>query len=281
MSRHSDRPDSATPTSSLEHAHYERGLDDDARSWLEDELAAVAAAATAPEPATARPAPPRDVDPRLRALLELTERRGASDLHLSTGSGASLRHDGLIRPLTDIDALTPADLATILESALAVTGRGRLGDDGSVDGVIALRSGTRVRMNLYRRDDGLAGAFRILPDTVPSLEALGLPPAVADLAGAPRGLLLLTGATGSGKTTTIAALIEQVIGHRAVHVITLEDPIEYRYTTPVALVTQRQIGDDASNFPSGLRQALRQDPDVIVIGEMRDTETIAAALTAA
>jgi twitching motility protein PilT len=272
VSRNSDRPDSATHTSSL---------DDDARSWLENELAAVAAAATTPEPAAGRPSTPQHADPRLRALLELTERRGASDLHLSVGSGANLRHDGVIRPLTDIDTLTPADVATILDSALAVTGKGRVDDDGSVDGVIALRSGTRVRMNLYRRDDGLAGAFRILPDTVPSLETLGLPPAVADLAGAPRGLLLLTGATGSGKTTTIAALIEQVIGHRAVHVITLEDPIEYRYTTPVALVTQRQIGDDTSNFPNGLRQALRQDPDVIVIGEMRDAETIAAALTAA
>ena len=285
MSRDSERPDPATHTSSLERdledPAMNGALDDAARSWLEHELAAVAAAATTPVDGEAHHTPRRDVDPRLRALLELTERRRASDLHLSVGSGAHLRHDGVIRPLTDIDALDADDLATILESALVVTGRGRLDDDGSIDGVIAMRSGTRVRMNLYRRDDGLAGAFRILPDTVPTLEALGLPASVAELAGAPRGLLLLTGATGSGKTTTIAALIEQVIGHRAVHVITLEDPIEYRYTTPVALVTQRQIGDDAPNFPDALRQALRQDPDVIVIGEMRDTETIAAALTAA
>lgn len=265
----------------------ESSLDDDARSWLEGELAAVAEAATTTEtPGPDRPpglgsTPPRDVDPRLRALLELTERRGASDLHLSIGSGVHLRHDGLIQPLTDMDALGRDDVRVILESAVAATGRGHLDDHGSVDGVIALRSGTRVRMNLYRRDDGLAGAFRILPDTVPSLEVLGLPQAVAGLAEAPRGLLLLTGATGSGKTTTIAALIEQVIGHRAVHAITLEDPIEYRYDPPVALVTQRQVGDHTSDFPQALRQALRQDPDVIVIGEMRDAETIAAALTAA
>lgn len=276
MSRDSDRPNPAIQTNPLD-----ADLDSTARSWLEDELAAVAAAATTDGPTPSRPAPAHDVDARLRGLLELTERRGASDLHLSVGSGAYLRHDGVISPLRDLESLGSADLTTILDSAVRATGLGRLGDDGSVDGVVALRSGTRVRMNLYRRDDGLAGAFRILPDTVPSLDQLGLPPAVASLAAAPRGLLLLTGATGSGKTTTIAALIEQVIGHQPVHVITLEDPIEYRYDTPVALVTQRQVGDHASDFPQALRQALRQDPDVIVIGEMRDTETIAAALTAA
>lgn len=276
MSRDSDRPDMAAPMS-----QFDGTLDADARSWLEDELASVAAAATTDAPMPHRERATGEVDPRLRALLELTERRGASDLHLSIGSGANLRHNGVIQPLTDLEALGPADLATLLESAVSSTGPGQLDGDGSVDGVVALKSGTRVRMNLYRRDDGLAGAFRILPDTVPSLEELGLPSAVAKLAASPRGLLLMTGATGSGKTTTIAALIEQVIGHQPVHVITLEDPIEYRYAPPVALVTQRQVGDHASDFPQALRQALRQDPDVIVIGEMRDPETIAAALTAA
>ena len=254
-------------------------LDEGARSWLEQQIAAVDAVETTDGPAsTPRADGP---DPRLLALLELVERRGATDLHLSAGRRPDLRHNGTMQPIADIDPLDRTATDSMLRSVLGRRGTDRLDTTGSADAVLTLDSGARVRVNVYRRDTGLAGALRVLPDTIPSLDRLGLPPPVADLGTAPRGLLLVTGPTGSGKTTTIASMVDSVIGAAPVHVITLEDPIEYRFRERVARVTQRQIGDHAPDFAAALRQALRQDPDVLVIGEMRDRETIATALTAA
>ena len=258
-------------------------LDEGARSWLEDQLAAVAATPTARSHTEGAPieTDAAPVDPGLRAMLEIAERRGATDLHISVGATARLRHHGRMQTIHDFEALGEAQLERMLTSTLTARGRGQLDTEGSADTIVQLRSGMRVRANIFRGASGIGAAFRLLPDAVPPLEDLGLPPTIAELAAAPRGLLLLTGATGSGKTTTIAALVEQVIGPRPLHVITIEDPIEYRFSHLTALVTQRQIGEHAPDFPHALRQALRQDPDVIVIGEMRDPDTIAAALTAA
>lgn len=258
-------------------------LDDTAASWLEEQLAVLdTVPSAAPEASPPQESGDHAPDPALVALFELAERRNATDVHLAVGRAAHLRSDGRMQAIRELDDLRAPQVEAMLESLLTDRGRRELGERGSCDTVVTLRSGRRVRGNIFRGDVGLTGAFRLLEDRLPTLEQLGVPTPLADLARSPRGLLLVTGATGSGKTTTIAALIEQVIGQSPLHILTLEDPIEYRFPTDgPALVTQRQVGTHAVDFPNALRQAMRQDPDVIVIGEMRDTETISAALTAA
>ena len=265
----------------LENSPLDAAIDDGAASWLEDQLAALDAVPATTQPTADSAGEQRGPDPALLALLELAERRGATDVHLAVGRSAHVRCDGLMQPLRELDELGDDQIRAMLTSIVPAEAASELRTLGSVDTVVTLRSGRRVRGNVFHGDTGLAGALRLLEEQVPTLEELGVPPVLADLASSPRGLLLVTGATGSGKTTTIAALLEQVIGRRPVHVVTLEDPIEYRFRGSAALITQRQIGRHAGDFPNALRQAMRQDPDVIVIGEMRDTETIAAALTAA
>ena len=156
-----------------------------------------------------------------------------------------------------------------------------LRDKGECDFAWALASGHRFRINLYNSMDGLAAAVRIIPKEVPTCKGLGLPDAVRKLAELRRGLVLLTGVTGSGKSTTLAAVINEINRNRAVHILTLEDPVEYRYVSARSLIHQREVGKDTDSFVSGLRAALREDPDVIAVGEMRDLETIAIAVTAA
>ena len=156
-----------------------------------------------------------------------------------------------------------------------------LRDKGECDFAWALASGHRFRINLYQSMDGLAAAVRIIPKEVPTCAGLGLPDAVRKLAELRSGLVLLTGVTGSGKSTTLAAIINEINRNRAVHILTLEDPVEYRFVSARSLIHQREVGQDTDSFLSGLRAALREDPDVIAVGELRDLETIAIAVTAA
>lgn len=221
---------------------------------------------------------PADATPLLD-WLDLAAERGASDLHVATGEAAALRIGGRLRPCgggaMDVRALV-APLLTPDEIA-------RVDGGWSVDRALALPSGTRVRANLYRYDGGWAGAFRILRRRAPTLASLGAPFPLEGLLDHAHGLIVVCGATGSGKTTTLAALAQEALRRERGLLVTLEDPIEYTYRTtgPAALVRQREVGRDVRDFPTGLRDALREDPDLLLIGEMRDAESIQLALTAA
>lgn len=204
---------------------------------------------------------------------------GASDVHVSEADRPMARVHGQLVPLDD------AISAPLLELARETFGpvlHARLDERSSLDVSLDLPGGGRGRLNVYGTSRGLAMALRILPDRVPALASLGFPLQLDDLAHLPNGLVLVTGATGSGKSTTLAALAQHALESRSVHLVTLEDPIEYLFACQGAsLVRQRQIGRDARDFATGLRDALREDPDLLLIGEMRDAESIQLALTAA
>jgi twitching motility protein PilT len=223
-----------------------------------------------PAPAASEPAS-RAPAPRILGLLAEAAASGASDLLLSEGRPPRARVDGELRGLSDDDPITAGELAGL---AGALPG-------GSADFALALPSGGRVRANVFRHDGGLGAALRLIRDRAPSLRELGLPDLVDSAVRHPNGLVLVCGPTGSGKSTTLVALLDELDRHRAAHVITLEDPIEYRLAPRRCLVHQREVGTHVASFAAGLRAALREAPDVIVVGELRDPETIAIALTAA
>ncbi len=217
------------------------------------------------------------------ALAELIRRAAAlraSDVHLTAGAPPCFRVAGELVP-TGSEALSPAAVEELVGSLLSPEHRERLAERGQVDLAGSLPGVGRFRLNAYRQRGSLAAALRLIPTRVPRLDELGLPPVVADLARLPNGLVLVTGPTGSGKTTTLAAMVSLINEERACHVVTLEDPIEYLHAHGRALVNQREVGLDTCSFAEALRAALRQDPDVILVGEMRDLETMAIALTAA
>jgi twitching motility protein PilT len=236
-----------------------------------------AAAAEAPPPP---PAPPAAVaDPRLEALIEQAVARGATDLLMSSGSRPLFRVDGqLVEAGAALGSVE--ELRAVFAPHLAPARLAQLDGGGSVDFALDHPSG-RVRVNLFRHLGGLAAALRPLRGEIPTLAELQLPPALAALVELPHGLVLVTGATGSGKSTTLAALIEHLNRTRACHIVTLEDPIEYRHGRGRALIHQREVGAHMDSFASGLRAALRENPDVLLVGEMRDPETIRLTLTAA
>jgi twitching motility protein PilT len=235
--------------------------------------------ADASEPGSA----PADVDPLLLALLADLERGHASDLLLSSGIAPRLRTGGALRAL---DGPVPDDAAilALLAPALDVRSRERLAAHGSVDVALDLPGGAggqRFRVNLFRHARGLAAALRPIRRDPPRLAELNLPEDLYGLVAHSDGLVLVTGPSGSGKSTTLVALVEELNRTAARHVVTLEDPIEYRYAPKRCLIHQRELGRDVEDFAGGLRAALREAPDVILVGEMRDRATIAAALTAA
>ena len=218
---------------------------------------------------------------RLGELLREMVERGASDLHLTPGRAPTLRVDGALTTSRDDSALEAGHTLGLVRSVLTSLQRRRFEDDGELDFAFEVPDLARFRGACYRQRGECAVALRHIPTRPPTFEELALPPALGRLAERSRGMVLVTGPTGSGKSTTLAALVDVINRRMRGHILTVEDPIEFLHRSRRCLVSQREIGTDAESFSSALRHALRQDPDVILVGEMRDLETIAAALTIA
>jgi twitching motility protein PilT len=205
----------------------------------------------------------------------------ASDLHITVGAKPTVRVHGDLRPLDQYEILQPDQVRRMIYAVLTQRQRERLEQELELDLSYSLPGRARFRVNVYFQRDALGAAFRFIPFTIRSVEVLGLPAQVCDFARLPRGLVVVTGPTGSGKSTTLAALIDIINTERDVHIMTIEDPIEYLHRHKRALVNQREVGADTHSFAQALKHVLRQDPDVILVGEMRDLETIQTAITAA
>jgi twitching motility protein PilT len=216
----------------------------------------------------------------MKALLRVVEEVGASDLHLAVGRPPIVRVAGALEPL-EVDPLTPADLRRLLFSIISQRQRTTYELERELDFALALESGERFRVNAYYQKGSMAASLRAIPSRVPDAAALRLPTVLLELGARPHGLLLVVGPTGSGKTTTLACLVARINESRPCRVITVEDPIEYTHESVLATVDQREVHADTQSFSAALKYVLRQDPDVIMIGEMRDLETVGAALTAA
>jgi twitching motility protein PilT len=218
---------------------------------------------------------------QINELLEQVLERGGSDLHITAGSHPVVRVHGSLVRLDQYPRLMPDQIRRMIYGILTQKQRERLEADLELDISYALPGKARFRVNVYFQRDAIGGAFRMIPFEIKPLDSLGIPPQVADFARLPRGLVLVTGPTGSGKSTTLASLVDIVNMERACHIMTVEDPIEFLHRHKLAVVNQRELGQDTHSFASALKHVLRQDPDVILVGEMRDLETISTALTAA
>jgi twitching motility protein PilT len=214
-------------------------------------------------------------------LLAGIELLHASDLHLTAGSPPIVRVNGVLEPLEDAAVVTAEETQQLLYQILSTEQQKRLEVERQIDLSYALSGVGRFRVNVFFQRTAVGAAFRLIPHKIRTLEELGLPPVLQKLTERPRGLVLVTGPTGSGKSTTLAAMIDEINRTRAAHILTIEDPIEFLHRHRKCLVNQREVGSDARGFADALRGALRQDPDVILLGEMRDLETISTALTAA
>jgi twitching motility protein PilT len=233
------------------------------------------------EPTAVTPEPAAGALNTVDDLLERMVARGASDLHVAVGSQPVVRVSGKLERLEEFAALTPDDSLRLLYRMMSTEQQKHLEIKRQLDLSYSIPGLARFRVNIYFQRESLGAAFRMIPSEIKSLEALGLPQQLHDLAKKPRGLVLVTGPTGSGKSTTLAAIIDEINQTRSEHIMTIEDPIEFLHRHKGCVVNQREIGPDATSFAEALRGALRQDPDVILLGEMRDLETIATALTAA
>ncbi|MDZ7779122.1 MAG: type IV pilus twitching motility protein PilT [Gemmatimonadota bacterium] len=234
-----------------------------------------------------QPAAPADAQSRpkqelnLRTLLQEMIQRGASDLHVTVGSPPKLRVDGELVNSGHGQVLAPKDTMALAYSILTENQKKRFETDDELDFSFGVQNLSRFRGNVYKQRGCVAMAIRQIPYEITSLEKLGLPPAIHKLTERPRGLVLVTGPTGSGKSTTLAAMVDKVNKERNSHIITVEDPIEFIHRHQNCTINQREVGADTQSFSAALKYALRQDPDVILVGEMRDLETISAALTIA
>lgn len=219
--------------------------------------------------------------PRIEILLEEVIKKKASDLHIQVGLPPMLRIDGALVPVAGTEALNEEHVESLIFAVLDEDQKQILIKDKEFDFSFAFGDQGRFRVNAFHERSNLAAAFRLIPNEILSTEQLGLPPIVNKFAEYPRGLVLVTGPTGSGKSTTLAAIIHKINMERPVHIVTIEDPIEFTHKSHKAVVVQREVHYDTYSFSAALRSSLRQDPDVVLIGEMRDLETIAAAITIA
>lgn len=214
----------------------------------------------------------------LKNLLQQVLDKGASDLHITVGASPSVRIDGSLVPLSD-KGLSAEESKKICYEALTADQLASFEKENEIDLAISFESKARFRVNLYRERGNVAGAFRPIPTKIPTPEALGIPEIAMRLTEKPRGLVLVTGATGSGKSTSLAAMIHQINKTRHDHVITVEDPIEFLHQSDKCVIAQREVEKDTATFTAALKRILRQDPDVVLVGEMRDLETIGMAIT--
>jgi twitching motility protein PilT len=215
--------------------------------------------------------------PTLHQLLKVMLDKGASDLHVTTGTPPQLRIDDDLVPLRT-EALTPVDTKQLCYSILTDAQKLRFEEDQELDLSFGVKNLARFRANIFMQRGAVAGAFRIVPFKIFPLAELGLPPIVEELCERPRGLVLVTGPTGSGKSTTLASMVDRINTEHRYHIVTIEDPIEYLHPHKASVVNQREIGADTQSFKLALKFIMRQDPDVVLIGEMRDKETVEAAL---
>ncbi|WP_297409704.1 type IV pilus twitching motility protein PilT [Naasia sp.] len=251
--------------------------DDDLVEDLTDRLNAVAA----PPVPESRFDVARGPEAALQAALREVVSRGASDLHLGADAAPKVRVDGALISLPDAPVWSGSEVGAVLRSIMTEAQRLRFGTELELDFAYSLSTEYRFRVNVYQQRDSMGAAFRLIPTEIRTLGDLGIPDAVARFAQLPRGLVLVTGPTGSGKSTTLAALIDLANRTRSDHIMTVEDPIEFLHTNKKSLVNQREVGADTHSFSAALKHVLRQDPDIILIGELRDLETISVALTAA
>jgi twitching motility protein PilT len=215
----------------------------------------------------------------LRSLLDEMVERGASDLHITSGQRAKLRIDGSLTNSVVEQVLSPKDTLQLTYSILTENQKKRFETEDELDFSFGIQNLARFRANAFRQRGCVALAIRQVPFKISGFQELGLPPVVQQLAERPRGLVLVTGPTGSGKSTTLASMVDKINRERRGHILTIEDPIEFVHTHQGCMINQREVGADTKSFSAALKYALRQDPDVILVGEMRDLETIQAALT--
>ena len=216
----------------------------------------------------------------MRDLLQATIDEGASDLHVRAFMPPELRIHGELVAIAD-EAFSDEETRTLCNEIMTPEQVAEAESNGGTDFALAHEDGTRFRVSVFKERGRWGCVLRMIPSTLLTLEQIGLPPSIKELLFKPRGLILVTGPTGSGKSTTLASMIDVINQERGVHVVTVEDPIEFYHTSKKSLVTQREVGSDVPSFAEAIRRALRQDPDVILVGEMRDLETIGAAITAA
>jgi twitching motility protein PilT len=219
--------------------------------------------------------------PRIEVLLEEVIKKKGSDLHIQVGLPPMLRVDGALVPVSSADVLTEESVEALIFAILDEDQKQILLKDKEFDFSFAFGDLGRFRVNAFHERGNMAAALRLIPNELLTVEQLGLPPVVNKFSEYPRGLVLVTGPTGSGKSTTLAALVHKINNERATHIVTIEDPIEFTHKSQKSVIVQREVHYDTYSFSAALRSSLRQDPDVVLIGEMRDLETIAAAITIA
>jgi twitching motility protein PilT len=223
----------------------------------------------------------KSTPPAIEALFRLMVERKASDLHLSSGFVPALRRDGEIEPLTDHPAFGPADAERVLLEIAPPVNREEFQRRHDTDFAYEIPGVARFRCNLFMDRKGPGGVFRVIPNKILTAEEMGLAPELLELCKLNKGLVLVTGPTGSGKSTTLCALVDYINRHRSDHIITIEDPLEFVHENKKCLVNQREVGGHTDSFKDALRAALREDPDVVLVGEMRDLETVAIAIETA